>query len=66
MASIGFPLVGDPLYGFKKQRFKLKGQMLHAKTLGFVHPTEDKYIELTTELPEYFTTIIEKLRNELK
>jgi len=66
MASIGFPLVGDPLYGFKKQRFKLKGQMLHAKTLGFVHPTKDKYVEFTTELPEYFTSIIEKLRNELK
>ena len=66
MASIGFPLVGDPLYGFKKQRFKLKGQMLHAKTLGFFHPTKDKYVEFTTELPEYFTSIIEKLRNELK
>jgi 23S rRNA pseudouridine1911/1915/1917 synthase len=66
MASIGFPLVGDPLYGFKKQRFKLKGQMLHAKTLGFIHPTKNEYFELTTELPEYFTFIIEKLRNEIK
>jgi 23S rRNA pseudouridine1911/1915/1917 synthase len=66
MASIGFPLVGDPLYGFKKQRFKLKGQMLHAKTLGFVHPTKNEYVEFTAELPEYFTSIIDKLRNELK
>ena len=65
MASIGFPLVGDPLYGFKKQRFKLKGQMLHAKTLGFVHPTKNKYVEFTTDLPEYFEVIIDKLRNEL-
>ncbi|NMF04018.1 RluA family pseudouridine synthase [Clostridium beijerinckii] len=65
MASIGFPLVGDPLYGFKKQRFKLKGQMLHAKTLGFVHPSKNEYMEFTTELPEYFQEIIEKLRNEL-
>lgn len=64
MASIGFPLVGDPLYGFKKQKFKLKGQMLHAKTLGFIHPTQNKYMEFTTELPEYFKVIIEKLRNE--
>lgn len=66
MASIGFPLVGDPLYGFKKQKFKLKGQMLHAKTLGFVHPTQNEYIEFTTELPIYFKEIIDKLRNELR
>ena len=66
MASIGFPLVGDPLYGFKKQRFKLKGQVLHAKTLGFIHPTENKYVEFTTELPEYFIGLIDKLRNEIR
>lgn len=66
MASIGFPLIGDPLYGFKKQRFKLNGQMLHAKTLGFIHPTQKIYVEFTTELPEYFNVIIDKLRNELK
>ncbi|OOM80164.1 RluA family pseudouridine synthase [Clostridium sp. BL-8] len=66
MASIGFPLVGDPLYGFKKQKFKLKGQMLHAKTLGFIHPSKNEYTEFTTELPEYFQIILDKLRNELK
>lgn len=64
MASIGFPLVGDPLYGFKKQKFKIKGQMLHAKTLGFIHPTKNEYMEFTTELPEYFAIILSKLRNE--
>ncbi len=63
MASIGFPLVGDPLYGFKKQKFKLKGQMLHAKTLGFIHPSKNEYMEFTTELPEYFAIILDKLRN---
>ncbi|EKQ56885.1 MULTISPECIES: RluA family pseudouridine synthase [unclassified Clostridium] len=66
MASIGFPLVGDPLYGFKKQKYKLKGQMLHAKTLGFIHPRKNEYMEFTTELPEYFQVILEKLKNELK
>jgi 23S rRNA pseudouridine1911/1915/1917 synthase len=66
MASIGFPLVGDPLYGFKKQKFKVKGQMLHAKTLGFIHPKKNEYMEFTTELPEYFIIILDKLRNELK
>lgn len=62
MASLGHPLVGDPLYGFKKQRFKLKGQMLHAKKLGFIHPTKNEYIEFITELPEYFQEILQKLR----
>lgn len=66
MASIGFPLAGDPLYGFKKQRFKLNGQMLHAKTLGFIHPTKNTYVEFTTELPNYFKDVIDKLKNELK
>lgn len=66
MASIGFPLIGDPLYGFKKQKFKLSGQMLHAKTLGFIHPTKNKYVEFTTELPEYFNAILNKLRNDSK
>ena len=33
MAKIGHPLVGDLVYGFKKQRFNLKGQVLHAKNL---------------------------------
>lgn len=64
MSSIGFPVVGDPLYGFKKQKFKLEGQMLHAKTLGFIHPNTNEYIEFNSELPNYFTNIINKLRNE--
>lgn len=39
MASIGHSIVGDPLYGIKKEKFNLQGQLLHAKTIGFVHPT---------------------------
>ncbi|AOR23932.1 RluA family pseudouridine synthase [Clostridium taeniosporum] len=62
MASLGHPLVGDPLYGFKKQRFKLKGQMLHAKKLGFIHPSKNEYIEFVTDLPPYFEEILQKLR----
>lgn len=63
MASIGFPLVGDPLYGFKKQKFNLQGQVLHAKTLGFIHPSTNEYMEFNSELPEYFKKLVEKLRN---
>lgn len=65
MASIGFPLVGDPLYGFKRQKFKLEGQVLHAKTLGFIHPTSGEYMEFTSELPKYFSDLLNKLRNEM-
>ncbi|WP_294401971.1 RluA family pseudouridine synthase [uncultured Clostridium sp.] len=65
MASIGFPLVGDPLYGFKRQKFKLEGQVLHAKTLGFIHPRTGEYMEFTSELPQYFSDLINKLRNEI-
>ncbi|KYH35669.1 ribosomal large subunit pseudouridine synthase D [Clostridium tepidiprofundi DSM 19306] len=66
MAYIGHPLVGDPVYGYKKQRFKLNGQALHAKTIGFIHPTTGKYVEFDSELPMYFKKIINVLRNELK
>lgn len=62
MAHIGHPLLGDEVYGAKKQPFKLLGQALHAKTLGFIHPTKNEYIEFNTDLPEYFSNIINKLR----
>ncbi|NLZ47342.1 MAG: RluA family pseudouridine synthase [Clostridiales bacterium] len=62
MAYIGHPLVGDPVYGFKKQKFNLDGQLLHAKILGFIHPTTGKYIEFQTPLPDYFKRVLEILR----
>ncbi|URZ00875.1 RluA family pseudouridine synthase [Clostridium felsineum] len=66
MAHILHPLVGDPVYGYKKQRFNLNGQMLHAQKLGFIHPTKGNYIEFESELPPYFKKIISILKNELK
>lgn len=65
MSYIMHPLVGDPVYGYKKQRFNLKGQMLHAKLLGFIHPTTGQYVEFESELPGYFKKIIKILKNEL-
>ncbi len=65
MAHLHHPLVGDEVYGFKKQRFKLKGQALHAKNLGLIHPTTREYMEFDSELPEYFKEILNKLRNEI-
>lgn len=63
LSSIGHPLVGDPVYGYKKQKFKLQGQALHATTLGFIHPTKNEYMEFTSNPPEYFTELLEKLKN---
>ncbi len=61
MAYIGHPLLGDVVYGPKKQPFNLQGQVLHARLLGFVHPTTCEYMEFETELPKYFQELIEKL-----
>ena len=46
MASIGHPLLGDPLYSNGKSSYKLQGQTLHAMTIGFIHPKTGKYIEI--------------------
>jgi len=62
MKHIGFPLVGDPKYGPKKT-MNIDGQALHAGLLGFEHPVTGEYIEKEAPLPEYFATILEKLRN---
>lgn len=62
MAYIGHSIVGDPVYGIKKERFKTDGQLLHAKTIGFVHPATGELMKFDSELPEYFTNILNKLR----
>lgn len=62
MASIGHPLIGDELYGAKKQKVKVQGQALHAKNLGFIHPSTKEYVEFESELPKYFIDLIEKFR----
>ena len=61
MSSIGFPLVGDEVYGPAKCPFKLQGQCLHAMVLGFVHPRTGEYMEFSAELPEYFENLLKKL-----
>lgn len=63
MSYIGHPLVGDPVYGYKKQKFNLNGQMLHAKKLGFIHPNTEKYMEFESEIPDYFNDVLKKLRS---
>ena len=62
-SSIGHPLAGDPVYGFRKQRLSgLRRQFLHAQTLGFRLPGSDEHIELTAELPDDLRAVLEELR----
>lgn len=61
LASIGHPILGDQVYGNIKSPFKLDGQTLHAKILGFIHPSTGEYIETDAPLPEYFEHLLEIL-----
>ncbi len=58
MNYIKHPIVGDPVYGIRKQKFKLDGQLLHAETIGFDHPRTGEYMEFSTEMPDYFKRIV--------
>lgn len=67
MAGIGHPVLGDSIYGPSKLpssifQGKLTGQTLHAKTLGFIHPTTNQYIEFDAPLPQYFVNILSSLQ----
>lgn len=62
MSSIGYPLVGDKLYGGSTNLYN-NGQLLHAYKLTFFHPILKKEISLEVNLPQYFNDVLEKLRN---
>lgn len=59
---LGHPVVGDTVYGIKKQKFKLEGQLLHAFRLALVHPTTGKEMTFEAPLPEYFKSVLSKLK----
>ena len=58
MTSINHPLLGDEVYGPKKCPYNLQGQTLHAKTLGFVHPTTHEFMQFSVPLPQYFENLL--------
>jgi 23S rRNA pseudouridine1911/1915/1917 synthase len=62
MAYINHPVIGDEVYGPKKVIKDTMGQCLHARVIGFIHPTTKEYIEFKSDLPEYFTDYLNKLR----
>ena len=63
MNYIGYPVVNDPVYG-RRKLIDETGQCLHAKTLGFVHPTTHEYMEFDSELPDCFVNIMNMLKEE--
>lgn len=63
MASIQHPLLGDDVYGPQKSPYHLQGQVLHARVLGFVHPTTKEYMEFEAPLPEYFQKLLKGLNS---
>ena len=63
LASIGHPLLGDPVYGGRGTAFPgLAGQCLHARRLRFLHPATGLPVELECPLPPWFTQVLERLR----
>ena len=63
MKYIGYPLAGDPVYGPRKT-LEGKGQFLHAKTLGFKHPTTEEFLTFEAPLPKLFENTLTKLRQD--
>ncbi|KOP68922.1 pseudouridine synthase [Bacillus sp. FJAT-18019] len=61
MKYIGYPLVGDPVYG-KSKGIKLNGQALHAAVLGFVHPSSEEYMEFSAPMPDDMEELLSILR----
>ena len=62
MSYIGHPVAGDPVYGPKKVITELNGQCLHAKVIGFTHPSTGERMLFESELPEYFVEFLGKMK----
>ncbi len=58
---MGHPVAGDPVYGYKKQKIKADGQLLHAYRLELTHPTSGERMVFTAPLPSGFAEILQKL-----
>ena len=64
MQHLGFPIVGDPTYGKKKEEFEVAGQLLHSAVLGFTHPRSGKYLEFEAPMPQAMREIVKRLRTK--
>ena len=61
LSTIGYPIVGDSVYSNGKNEFNVEGQMLHAKSIEFVHPITNEKMKVEAPLPEYFKEVLKKL-----
>lgn len=66
MNYIKHPVVGDKVYGTSKCEFNLIGQLLHAKTIGFIHPRFKRYMEFNSDIPNHFQKVLDVLRKRSK
>ena len=61
MNYIGHPVVGDPVYGHRKNRFGLEGQALHSESIEFVHPRTGETLRFTCDVPDYYQDLLNRL-----
>ena len=66
LSQIGYPIVGDYVYSNGKNPFDVVGQMLHAKSIEFMHPSKNELMKIEAPLPEYFKDVIQTLENNYK
>jgi len=66
LAFIGYPIVGDQLYGHRKQGLNISRQALHSHILGFVHPSSKKYMEFSAPLPQDMQELIDCMERDEK
>lgn len=59
---LGYPIVGDPVYNGKKDKFNLKGQLLHAERLELTHPSTGERMTFTAPMPDYFAEVLKKIK----
>ncbi len=64
LTSLGYPLVGDAVYGNRPNPYGIKGHVLHARLLGFFHPDDGRYLEFSAEMPEEIEELLEKVRED--
>ena len=61
MSYLNHPLLGDTVYGSPKNKFGVEGQVLHAKTIGFMHPANNEYVEFDAPLNPEFERLLKIL-----
>ncbi len=65
-AYLHHPIVGDEVYGYKKQKFNLSGQLLHSEYIQFTHPRTEEIMQFEASIPDYFQNVLKIVRNKQK